>query len=123
MKNTINNFSEIGRLKKVLMHRPGEEFLNLTPNTLERLLFDDIPYLKTAQMEHDAFAKLLKDNGVKVAYIVDEAAKVMEDPRVRQEFIEEFLKLSRINSKGMKAALMVYFMGMEPAAMIKKVIA
>ena len=46
MKGSICNFSEIAPLKKVLMHRPGDEFLNLTPNTLERLLFDDIPYLK-----------------------------------------------------------------------------
>ena len=57
MNNTISNFSEIAPLQKVLMHRPGEEFLNLTPNTLERLLFDDIPYLVTAQQEHDAFAE------------------------------------------------------------------
>ena len=59
MKNIISNFSEIAPLKKVLMHRPGEEFLNLTPNTLERLLFDDIPYLKVAQEEHDTFANAL----------------------------------------------------------------
>ena len=64
MKNIITNFSEIAPLKKVLMHRPGEEFLNLTPNTLERLLFDDIPYLKQAQAEHDAFANALRAEGV-----------------------------------------------------------
>ena len=40
----IHVYSEIKPLKKVLLHRPGDEFLNLTPNTLERLLFDDIPY-------------------------------------------------------------------------------
>ena len=57
MKNAICNFSEIAPLKKVLMHRPGDEFLNLTPNTLERLLFDDIPYLKIAKEEHDALLK------------------------------------------------------------------
>ena len=39
-------------------HRPGDELLNLTPNTLEELLFDDIPFLPVAQEEHDAFAKL-----------------------------------------------------------------
>ena len=60
MKNIITNFSEIAPLKRVLMHRPGDEFLNLTPNTLERLLFDDIPYLKIAQQEHDAYAKGLR---------------------------------------------------------------
>lgn len=44
----IHVYSEIKPLKKVLLHRPGNEFLNLTPNTLQRLLFDDIPYLKIA---------------------------------------------------------------------------
>ena len=46
---SINNYSEIAPLKTVLLHRPGKEFENLTPNTLQRLLFDDIPYLKISQ--------------------------------------------------------------------------
>ena len=49
----IHNFSEIGKLNKVLLHRPGLELEALTPSTMERLLFDDIPYLKVAQEEHD----------------------------------------------------------------------
>ena len=60
----LNVKSEIKPLKKVLLHRPGKELLNLTPNTLEELLFDDIPFLKVAQEEHDAFAQALRDNGV-----------------------------------------------------------
>ena len=64
----VNVKSEIKPLKKVLLHRPGKELLNLTPNTLEELLFDDIPFLKVAQEEHDAFAQALRDNGVEVVY-------------------------------------------------------
>ena len=56
LETGIHNTSEIGRLKKVLLHRPGGELENLMPEYLERLLFDDIPYLKEAQREHDAFA-------------------------------------------------------------------
>ena len=56
METGIQNPSEIGRLKKVLLHRPGQELENLMPDYLERLLFDDIPYLREAQREHDAFA-------------------------------------------------------------------
>ena len=52
-------YSEVGKLKSVLLHRPGCEIENLTPALLERLLFDDIPYLKVAQQEHDYFAKTL----------------------------------------------------------------
>ena len=51
--------SEIGKLKKVMLHRPGQELEHLVPEDLERLLFDDIPYLPEAIKEHDAFAKTL----------------------------------------------------------------
>ena len=54
--HSINVKSEIAPLKKVLLHRPGNELLNLTPDTLEELLFDDIPYLPIAQREHDEFS-------------------------------------------------------------------
>ena len=66
----INVKSEIGPLKKVLLHRPGNELLNLTPDTLGRLLFDDIPFLPVAQAEHDEFARILKENGIEVENIV-----------------------------------------------------
>ena len=51
----INVYSEIGQLKTALLHRPGKELENLSPNLLERLLFEDIPYLKVAQEEHRYF--------------------------------------------------------------------
>ena len=50
--NGIHVTSEIGKLKKVCLHRPGDELLNLPPDELERLLFDDVPYLEVAQQEH-----------------------------------------------------------------------
>ena len=67
----INVTSEIAPLKKVLLHRPGKELLNLTPDTLGRLLFDDIPFLPVAIKEHEEFAQILKDNGVEVVYLED----------------------------------------------------
>ena len=53
--------SEIGKLRKVCLHRPGDELLNLPPDELERLLFDDVPFLEVAQQEHDTFAQILRD--------------------------------------------------------------
>ena len=92
VKNTISNFSEIAPLKKVLMHRPGDEFLNLTPNTLERLLFDDIPYLKRAREEHDEFARVLKENGVEVVYLENLMAEVIGlSAEIREEFLNQFI--------------------------------
>ena len=100
MKNSICNFSEIKPLKKVLMHRPGDEFLNLTPNTLERLLFDDIPYLKIAQQEHDAYANALRAEGVEVVYLVDLAAEALEagGRTVRRKFLEQFIAEAGVTS-------------------------
>lgn len=49
--NGIHVLSEIGPLKKVMLHRPGNELLNLTPDKLHELLLDDIPYLEAAQEE------------------------------------------------------------------------
>ena len=88
----INIKSEIKPLKKVLLHRPGKELLNLTPDTLERLLFDDIPYLKVAQEEHDQFARILKDNGVEVVYLEDLMTEVLDlDPEIKETFIKQYI--------------------------------
>ena len=76
--NAINVKSEIGPLKKVLLHRPGVELLNLTPDTLGRLLFDDIPFLPDAQKEHDEFVSILRENGVEVVYLEDLMADVLK---------------------------------------------
>jgi len=90
---------EIGTLKKVLLHRPGDEFLNLTPNTLERLLFDDIPYLKKAQEEHDVFAGALRAEGVEVVYLVDLVAEVLDiSSAIREKFLKQFIKEGGVTS-------------------------
>ena len=96
----IHVTSEIKPLKKVLLHRPGKELLNLTPDTLERLLFDDIPFLKVAQAEHDRFAEILRENGVEVVYLEDLMAEVLDaDPAVRKKFLEQFISEAGIRTK------------------------
>ena len=90
--NKINVTSEIKPLKKVLLHRPGNELLNLTPDTLGNLLFDDIPYLPVAQREHDEFARVLKENGVEVVYLEKLMAEVLAlSDEIREEFIRQFI--------------------------------
>lgn len=126
MGNTIRNFSEIKPLKKVLMHRPGDEFLNLTPNTLERLLFDDIPYLKIAQQEHDAFANALRAEGVEVVYLVDLMAEALEagGRTVRKKFLEQFIKEAGVTSPKVEKHCFDYLNGIKNTReMIKKCIA
>lgn len=126
MKNIISNFSEIGPLKKVLMHRPGDEFLNLTPTTLERLLFDDIPYLKIAQQEHDAFANALRAEGVEVVYLVDLAAEALEagGRGVRRKFLEQFIDEAGVTSPKLKKHCFDFLNGIKDTReMIRKSIA
>ena len=90
--SVIHVTSEIKSLKKVLVHRPGKELLNLTPDTLERLLFDDIPFLEDAQKEHDEFVQILRDNGVEVVYLEDLMAEVLdENPEVKSGFLRQFI--------------------------------
>ena len=90
--NVINVKSEIGPLKKVLLHRPGNELLNLTPDTLGRLLFDDIPFLPEAQKEHDEFAHILKENGIEVVYLEDLMAEVLSlNEEISDKFIRQFI--------------------------------
>ena len=119
----IHNYSEIGKLNKVLLHRPGLELEALTPSTMERLLFDDIPFLKVAQQEHDRFAEVLRENGVEVVYYVQETAKALSTPKLQQSLIEDFLDLSLITSKGMRESLISYLMTFKPEEMVAKLIA
>lgn len=105
----INVKSEIGPLKKVLLHRPGAELLNLTPDTLEELLFDDIPYLKIAVEEHDKFAEILQENGTQVVYLEDLVAETLRDPQVREQFLRQFIREAGIYSEKYQALLYEFF--------------
>ena len=91
--------SEIIDLKEVLLHRPGKELLNLIPSTLEDLLFDDIPFLKEAQQEHDNFAQVLKENGVKVFYLENLMAEVIKEKEIKDKFLREFIEEANIENK------------------------
>ena len=87
--------SEIAPLKRVMLHRPGQELEHLTPGTLDRLLFDDIPYLEVAQQEHDRFAQVLRENGSEVVYLEDLAAETLRtNPGLREVFLREFVTFS-----------------------------
>ena len=104
-QHPIHVFSEIGKLKKVMLHRPGKEIENLVPDSLERLLFDDIPFLEDAQKEHDAFAQALRDEGVEVLYLETLAAESLVNQEVRELFIDEYLEEANIRGRATKKAI------------------
>lgn len=107
--NGINVTSEIAPLKKVLLHRPGNELLNLTPDNLTRLLFDDIPFLPEAQKEHDEFATILKENGIEVVYLENLMAEVLElSSEIEDKFIRQFIYEAGIKTPKYKNLVFEY---------------
>lgn len=100
MSNIINVFSEIGKLNSIILHRPNMELENIVPSLREELLFDEVPYLKSAQKEHDEFANILRQNKVDVKYIEDLAAESITDEEIRKDLIENFI--GEANIRGLK---------------------
>ena len=108
----INVKSEIMPLKRVLLHRPGNELLNLTPDSLGRLLFDDIPYLKRAREEHDEFARILSMNGVEVVYLEDLMTEVLDlYPELKEKFIKQYVFEAGIKTPKYKNSVIQFLMG------------
>ena len=105
----VNVKSEIKPLKKVLLHRPGNELLNLTPDTLEELLFDDIPFLRVAQAEHDRFAEILRSEGVEVVYLEDLVAEVVaQSKEMREQFVYQWIEEAGIRTERYKKIIHDY---------------
>lgn len=75
--------SEVGRLRSVLLHRPGPELQRLTPRNNDRLLFDGIPWVARAQEEHDAFAEALRSRDVEVLYLTELLTETLAVPAAR----------------------------------------
>ena len=119
----LHNTSEIGKLRQVMLHRPGRELENLMPEYLERLLFDDIPYLKAAQEEHDAFADCLRQNGAEVVYLRDLVAETLDREDVRQEFTEEFLDEAGIQGHRLRDIVKEYLAPMDALTLVDTMMA
>jgi arginine deiminase len=79
--------SEVGTLRRVVLHRPGLELKRLTPRNKDALLFDDVLWVKRARQEHDAFADTLADRGVEVLYLDRLLADVLGVEEVRDEVV------------------------------------
>ena len=115
----LHNTCEVGKLRRVMLHRPGRELENLMPEHLERLLFDDIPYLKVAQEEHDAFAQCLRESGAEVVYLGDLVAETIAgDGELRLALIEQFLDEAGVEGHRMRSIVRDYFRDMEDRQLV-----
>src|SRR4051794_9526584 len=81
--------SEVGRLRTVVLHRPGPELKRLTPRNSADLLFDAIPWVEKAQEEHDIFAGALRRRGVEVLYLRDLVVEALAVAAARDAVVEE----------------------------------
>ena len=101
--------SEIKPLKRVLVHRPGEELLNLTPSTLEELLFAAIPDLASAHEAHERCTNIRRDNGVEVVYLEDLMAETLDaNEGLRETFLEQYLEETGCEDKEILAKAKEY---------------
>ncbi len=123
MEKVMQVNSEVGPLKKVLLHRPGQELKNLTPRYLEDLLFDEIPWLARAQKEHDGFARALKDSGAEVYYIDHLLQEIVEDPDVKSELIKKHLKASPLIEPDVINTIYNYLSEKEPGQLVSTIMA
>jgi arginine deiminase len=88
--------SEVGRLRQVILHRPGLELSRLTPRNVDALLFDDILWAKRAREEHDAFAQVLRDHGARVHYFADLLAQTLEVPEARVWLLDRVVSTATV---------------------------
>jgi len=81
--------SEVGKLRKVIVHRPGLEMRRLTPTNCQELLFDDVIWTRRARQEHDAFVDLMSEEFGVVVYRVHELLQdVVDDPEGRAYILD-----------------------------------
>src|SRR4051812_47303427 len=106
--------SEVGPLRTVMLHRPGNELRRLTPRNNDKLLFDGIPWVGRAQDEHDAFAQALRDHGVEVLYLADLLATALEVTEARDETIGAVLRDPRLGV-ALHRTVASYLAGLAPA--------
>ncbi|GAC1327723.1 MAG: arginine deiminase [Mycobacteriales bacterium] len=114
--------SEVGRLRIVLLHRPGAELKRLTPRNNASLLFDAIPWVGRAQDEHDAFAAALTHRGVEVLYLASLLAETLAVDAARAVAVEAVLADPRLGGS-LRATVGSYLADLPPAGLADTLIA
>ncbi|WP_122820971.1 arginine deiminase [Varibaculum vaginae] len=111
-------WSEVGKLKKVLVHRPGKELDRLTPSNREDLLFDDILWLEKAREDHDNFSATLTSQGAEVVYLQDLLAETLDLESARKWLLERTID-ERYFGVALSAPLKEYLLGQDSNTLAK----
>ncbi len=118
MDSPIQVQSEVGKLRRVLLHRPGQELENLMPQYLSRQLFEDIPYLTHAREEHDEFTATLRSCGVEVFYLLDLVEEAISNTGTQEQFVDDFIAEIGLSARGVENAVRNYLIDMSVAEML-----
>ena len=108
--------SEVGRLRAVLLHRPGAELTRLTPRNNDQLLFDGLPWVARAQDEHDAFTELLRSRGVEVLLLSDLLTEALRSGAARMHGIGAAVDDRRLGLP-LAQELTAYLRSLDPTAL------
>src|SRR3954470_2747004 len=108
--------SEVGPLRTVLLHRPGDELKRLTPRNSGELLFDGIPWLGRAQEEHDAFAATLAERGVEVLLLGELLVETLATDAARAELIRAAVAPQSVGPR-LAELLAAHLEGLRPSAL------
>jgi arginine deiminase len=110
--------SEIGQLRRVLLHEPDLELTRLTPANVGELLFDEILWVERAQAEHRAFAALLRGRGVEVLALADLLAEVLAEEGARKELLDRVVTVDAFGA-GLAPELRAWFDGLAPRELVR----
>lgn len=112
----LGSNSEVGRLRVVILHRPGAELQRLTPRNSDKLLFDGLPWVARAQDEHDAFANLLRSRDVEVLLLSELLTKALESGAARIQGISAAVDSRRLGL-ALAQELSAYLRTLDPASL------
>ena len=113
MTSTLGANSEVGRLRTVMLHRPGPELKRLTPRNNDSLLFDGIPWVARAQEEHDAFAEALRSRDVEVLYLIELLTESLQQEEARAQAIVQVTASLKLGIT-MRSYLLDWLAGLDP---------
>jgi arginine deiminase len=113
--------SEVGTLRRVVLHRPDLELKRLTPRNKDDLLFDDVPWVKRARQEHDAFADALAERGVEVLYLQELLAQTLAIPEARSQVLDETVAAAPLG-RSLGPAVGEWLMSLAPAELAERLI-
>ncbi|WP_331488059.1 arginine deiminase [Caminicella sporogenes] len=119
----LNVRSEIGKLKAVLLHKPGRELERLTPQYLHELLFDDIPWLRKMREEHDKFADVLRQKGCEVYYYNELLEEILKNDEVKKSLISDVLNICNIGNENLEQIIKEFILNKSEAEIAEILIA